>query len=183
MKIFTKTIKHDASMHIYVMTHQGSKKWRRTFFACIDHEIISPVIERWRLLRDKKKNPLAPKLFEVIVGDDVIVESNYSDDDSKYKNGCVHAEKLVVDLLSLIKSENDLFALLMDKDYNWAYPNLVSNDLKVMAGAVIFSVTEKLEISEAIGCSEKYFSRELPAKTELLQYVEKKKITHFKDFS
>lgn len=180
MKITTESIEDDGRIHKYVMVHQGSKKWRRTFFACVDHAVITPIYEKWKILPNSRRNPASPRLLEVIVDDDALVEKNYSEVDSEYESGFIHAKGLADKLLSRISSEKDLFNLIMDKEFNWAYPNIVHNDVRVLAGAVIISLEQDTPVNEAILKSEEHFDRTLAKKDLLLRYMDKKKLVNVK---
>jgi len=182
MKILEESIINDGVIHKYLMVHQGTKTWRRTFFACIDHHYITPVIERWQVLQNKRRNLLSLRLLEVVVDDDTLVDMNYSEKPEIYKQATPYAKDEAAKLLLTISTESDLFSLILDKKYNWAYPNIVHEHLKILACAVIFNLTDDLNFEGAITKSESHFEKSLPGKELLLNYMHKKNITNVFDF-
>jgi hypothetical protein len=183
MKVDIIPISKIGDLSKYLMIHTGSRKWRRTFFACIDHDLLTPIVKRWQGLPNKKYNPIWPKLVEVIVDDDTLIEMNYSYDSDFYHRGIGHALKLAERKLQHIGTDEDLFTAILDKEFNTVYPNIVHDHMKILCTGIITSAQEKLSFEAAFEKSEAFFEKKLNKKDLLLAYFHCKKITSASEFA
>ena len=165
MSTRTFPISTNGNISKYLRVDVGSSRYRRTFFACIDHQVLTPIVKKWQTLPKGKYNPIWPKLVEIIINDNTLVEMNYSDDDNYYESGIAHAMQLADKTLDGINNDNDLFEAILDKNYNEYYPNCVHDQIKVLCVGIISSAEDFTGLKTEIQNAESYFGIELQKKS------------------
>ena len=124
-----------------------------------------------------------PRLIEVVIGDEAIVEMNYSQEESCYNEAVNYALRSAETTLSGLTNDEDLFESILDKEYNIYYPNIVHEYIKVLSAGVIYNIKENKAFAEAFARAEKHFNKELPRKELMLDYLIRKKITSAEKFA
>ncbi|WP_444934269.1 hypothetical protein [Microbulbifer sp. JTAC008] len=166
-----KEIPLGSTLHLtkYLRIIRNSRSWNWGYYACIDHKVISPIYDKWLCFPQGRYNPDYPKLIEVGLYSDELI-------DAKYRIGCSFdgevaqlAYTLAEDLLSKIESYSDFKKIVNDRDEGIFFRSI---DTQIFLRSFLMHVENGMPMDGALAESEKYFGKEVMKRDFFKTYFE-----------
>ncbi len=151
-------LSNDGVLRRYMRVMRKSKPWNISFYACVDHCDISPIYQDWqKSLNNGRVSKDWPRLVEVILHSDELLDARYSEDKVVYDGAVDIALNLCKEKLSGFKNEDDFIELLMNKEES----EFFHGSRSMLSMAVLGMRKDKLSPQKSIAQAEAYFSDKL----------------------
>ncbi|MEO9947163.1 hypothetical protein [Paraglaciecola sp.] len=135
-----------------------SKRWNISFFACIDHVDISPIHKDWlKYLSGGRVSKDWPRLVEVSLDNDEILEARYSEDNIIYESTTDIAMDLCVETLESVKNESQFIYMVE----NVSESKLICKDLAILSKSILAIRDGELGPEQALLESESIYGKTL----------------------